>query len=287
MNDLFSNFKVLYLILIIISFPACTNLAPEPTITSTSTQAITLTTELTSTKTPTISPTFTPPSVAQSILPDSWSMYEFLVGDAFNQDLDQYKSMWQSIRENNSDDGIQTGFGPIKQTEMINGKLIHAEEIKKDGNYEIAIIHDNDTILSITCSSEKSTYWEYIIAFWTFDNHWVLEYYCEGVKDIILDGQSLNETNGYSDSFSPHLISGNLFFFFYKNNNVGFYYNDNDYLLDIDEIHYHYCCGIADYNPTFHDGWVSFNGIRGGEGEKFYEYNYRVSIFMGVIQLGE
>jgi hypothetical protein len=255
---------------------------PPPTLTATRTSTPT------QTSTPTYLSTFTPPPIATTLLPEGWRIDEYPTGQSFPPFMgdfhDKYSFDWNT--------GFRTGFGTGQHYAFINGQVIQAKEnLTTDSNNNITNINiivniENTPVFSVECDPKKTTFWERIISIWTFDNHWVLELFCAGRQDIILDGQSLNTTNGYSDSFSPYLISGKLFFFFKRYDKVGFYFDGSEYLLNYNDILYHYCCGIADFNPTFYKDQVHFSAVRGGIGDKYTDqYNYRYDVFMGILDL--
>ena len=67
--------------------------------------------------------------------------------------------------------------------------------------------------------------------------------------DIIWNGESLNELEGYQQSFGIHLLSGKLFYFFIRDDALGYYYDGAKYPLDYDRISYHACCSGGLANP--------------------------------------
>ena len=222
--------------------------------------------------TPTVIPTFTAPVLSNSELPTDWKIYESPLEfektpiDIFNIEGSSY---------------FQTGFGWSHSPKVIdfNGHELRVSDYDKD-NDVIEITIDQTAIISMECDNKQSIYGYNVISALAYDNHWIVEILCNDERNIILDGQFLNETNHYSNSFSPYFISGKLFFFFYRNKDVGYYYDGKEYLLNYEMILYHHCCGISELNPIFYKDQVRFFAVRGGNGE--YTYENRYEVIMGV-----
>lgn len=60
--------------------------------------------------------------------------------------------------------------------------------------------------------------------------------------DIYRDGVSLNETEGYDESFGFGIINGHPFYFFVRNGDYFYHYDGNDYALTYTHITHHMCC---------------------------------------------
>ena len=265
------GFTILAFLVFIIS--ACTGNVPTssvnitPTITAhinTTTPVVVASSTPFFTSVPTLTPTITWLSTASTILPPDWKLdgYQEVGSYSFYAPLyEKYWVFWDRPYVH------RTGYGwyPMPEYVELNGHKLRAIEIRKDQQITatISVSIDNAPVLSIVCDNRKSEFWANLIAYWAYDNHWLLEYYCNETEDIILDGVSLNWANGYSNSFSPYLVSGKLFFFFKRGNQVGFYYDGKEYLLDFDDISYAYCCGIAELNPEFYSNKLTFMGLRG------------------------
>jgi hypothetical protein len=243
-------------ILLSFSLAACNgqSLFATPTVSSSATP----------TATPTITPmpTFTPSPLADTTLPEGWRLDEYSTYDLNNRygfpgflhvlaekySFDKNSKYWS---------GYTFGLDPF----LVNGHLIEVtNNVPDEGDWEIIVESDGEVVYQKVCEREKETFWWNVIAFWTYDSHWVVEHLCEGRYDVILDGQSLNEVNGYIDSFSAYLVSEKLFFFFYRGEQTGFYYDGHEYLLNYDEILYHHCCFAAEANPIFYDNKLFFYG---------------------------
>ncbi len=83
--------------------------------------------------------------------------------------------------------------------------------------------------------------------------------------DIIWNGESLNELEGYQQSFGIHLLSGKLFYFFIRDDGLGYYYDGNEYLLEYDRISYHACCSGGLANPHGLEDSMVFFADRGDQ----------------------
>jgi hypothetical protein len=96
---------------------------------------------------------------------------------------------------------------------------------------------------------------------WSWDGHWVLE--AEG--DIIIDGDSLNDQHGYSESFGWQVIAGEPFYFFRQDDQVRMSYAGEM----VKGYHYarvvHYrCCEASIFNARGNRSMVWFYGLRDG-----------------------
>lgn len=69
--------------------------------------------------------------------------------------------------------------------------------------------------------------------------------------DIFQDGVSLNEREGYQESFGLHQFKGKAFYFFRRDDAYGYFYNGEEYPLGYATIAHHQCCSGAQMNPRF------------------------------------
>jgi hypothetical protein len=268
-------------LLLSFSLAACNgqSLFTTPTVTFTITPTITTTPTLTP------MPIFTPSALADTDLPQGWRLDEYATGSSFNIYKDT--GYYQMISEKYSfdfDSRYLAGFNYSLDPVLINGQLIQvANNVPDEGDREIIVKSDDNVVYYKVCHREEETFWWNLITFWTYEDHWVVEQLCEGKKDIIIDGQSLNDTKGYTDSFSGYLLSGKLFFFFYRGDQTGFNYDGKEYLLKYEIILYNYCCGISWANPEFYGDKVHFCATRGGDGSSDDIYTHRYDVVMGIL----
>ena len=166
----------------------------------------------------------------------------------------------------NWDEIHHTGWGyGWNEFVKINNQTLQVKAVSgTDQPRSIDIILNNTPYMSIECDNKNSTFWDNLIAFWGYDNHWVVEYICNGQLGIVLDGQYLNTTYGYSSSFASYLVSEKLFFFFKRGNSLGYYYDGVEYPLNFDDVSYDFCCMAADVNPEFYNDKLTFVGIQDG-----------------------
>jgi hypothetical protein len=111
---------------------------------------------------------------------------------------------------------------------------------------------------------------------WVYDNHWVLETAiitlirgsdnsidCSAQSQIIQDGVSLNEKNGYQESFGFQLMNSNPFYFFKKGARWGVSYDNQEIDLGYTRISHYECCSGSALNPRSAENMVSFFSQRG------------------------
>jgi hypothetical protein len=100
---------------------------------------------------------------------------------------------------------------------------------------------------------------------WTYDNHWVLEtnlYLPDNPYNgqIFVDGGSLNEQNGYEESFNFQTINGRPFYFFRRNGKVDAWFDGKEISLGYDDVPHYLCCSGSGLNPKPRQGAVLFFG---------------------------
>ncbi len=112
---------------------------------------------------------------------------------------------------------------------------------------------------------------------WTYSDHWIIEVAhvtlnllsnetpLEPVGQIIQDGESLNDHNGYDQAFGFQLIKRKPFFFFQQNGKIGISYDGKQSPLEYDQIPHYQCCSAAELNPRIAPNMVSFFAQRQGK----------------------
>lgn len=163
---------------------------------------------------------------------------------------------------------------------LSNGQLIQAEETPRATG-----LPDPSQVLDITITQNGNEIFEMqapvspIPAFrglWAVENHWIAEVavtlddssfrsFTKG--DIFMDGISLNETHGYTESFGFQLLHGKPFYFFEKFGRVGVSYDGRDISLGYDFVPHHRCCSAGELNPKMYENMVGFFAVRG---DKWY-----------------
>jgi putative hemolysin len=107
---------------------------------------------------------------------------------------------------------------------------------------------------------------------WTFDGHWVLETN-RFLTDTPFNGQifigeiSLNEQNGYDESFGFQTIGGRPFYFFRRDGKVDAWFDGTEIPLGYDDVPHYRCCSDATLNPRARQEAVLFFG---NKGEQWY-----------------
>ena len=110
---------------------------------------------------------------------------------------------------------------------------------------------------------------------WLFDDYWAIEirlggyYESELIKDIIVDGNSMNEKYGFDNSFRLHSINNLPLFFYERKGSYGFVYNFIEYPLNYSEIWYADCCAAIERNPRRYESYVWFDA-KIDEGDDYF-----------------
>jgi hypothetical protein len=104
---------------------------------------------------------------------------------------------------------------------------------------------------------------------WTYDGHWALEILFADqdtwAGQVFIDGELVNERQGYDEAFGFQLIAGKPFYFFNRDGQLGYAYDGQETLLDYDEIPHYRCCGEGSLNPLQAEQMVAFFGVQDGE----------------------
>jgi putative hemolysin len=100
---------------------------------------------------------------------------------------------------------------------------------------------------------------------WTYDDHWVLEtnLFLDDKPfngQVFVDGQSLNQQNGYQESFGFQTINDRPFYFFRRDGKVDAWFDGQEISLGYDDVPHYLCCGDSGLNPKARQGAVLFFG---------------------------
>jgi hypothetical protein len=107
---------------------------------------------------------------------------------------------------------------------------------------------------------------------WSYNGHWavvLLDAKKDGPNDfqmvsrLIQDGQDLNTTNGYEQSFQFALLNGHPFYFYQKTGKTGISFDGQEISKDYDEVPHYGCCSSALLNPRISMNMVWFFARRG------------------------
>ena len=101
---------------------------------------------------------------------------------------------------------------------------------------------------------------------WTYDGHWALEILFADqdtwAGQVFIDGELVNERQGYDEAFGLQLIAGRPFYFFNRDGQLGYAYGGQEILLDYDQIPHYNCCGESSLNPLQAEQMVAFFGVQ-------------------------
>lgn len=100
-----------------------------------------------------------------------------------------------------------------------------------------------------------------LVGLWTYDNHWVVEVIHANFDiwgEIIVDGVSLNEQQGYEETFGFQLIEGKPFYFNEQKGKVGISYDGKPIAAQYNQVPHYGCCSTGGHNPIHSENMVSF-----------------------------
>jgi hypothetical protein len=104
---------------------------------------------------------------------------------------------------------------------------------------------------------------------WTYGGHWALEILFADettwAGQVFIDGELVNEQEGYDEAFGFQLLAGEPFFFYVRENRVGYSYGGHETDLGYDEVPHYRCCSESTLNPVQAQNMVAFFAKRGGE----------------------
>ena len=159
---------------------------------------------------------------------------------------------------------------PLRFTVTINGDTLVASEDIQMCEYEgcINVTRNGEEIFRTDAGGISPI--EPLRGLWTYDDHWVLEtnLYLDETPfngQIFVDSESLNEQNGYEESFNFQTISGRPFYFFWRDGKVDAWYDGQEISLGYEDVPHYLCCGDSGLNPKARQGAVLFFGNNGDQ----------------------
>jgi len=161
---------------------------------------------------------------------------------------------------------------PLRFTVSLNGNNFIASQDIQPCEFQGCInVTRNGEEIFRTNAGEISPI-EPLRGLWTYDNHWVLEtnlFLADKPFNgqIFVDGESLNQQNGYQESFNFQTINGRPFYFFRRDGKVDAWFNGQEIYLGYDDVPHYLCCSDSGFNPKARQGAVLFFGIKG---DKWY-----------------
>ena len=162
--------------------------------------------------------------------------------------------------------------------------IAEVEELPADIRIEVML---NDKVIYSMPAGEVSPL-NALQGLWFYDGHWVVEVarvsysYDEQHKEnvwhslgqILRDGQDLNQSYDYQESFGFQLLNEKPFYFFSRDGEIGFSYDDEETNLGKGSIYHYGCCSAAELNPKPAKDMVSFFTQKEG-----YWYYVEIGIF--------
>ena len=157
---------------------------------------------------------------------------------------------------------------PLRFSVTINGDTVASSEDIQPCEFEgcINVTRNGEEIFRTNAGGISPI--EPLRGLWKYDNHWVLEtnlFLSDKPFNgqIIVDAESLNEQNGYEESFNFQTINGRPFYFFRRNGKVDAWFDGKEISLGYDDVPHYLCCGDSGLNPKARQGAVLFFGNKG------------------------
>ncbi|GAB4580609.1 MAG: hypothetical protein Fur0022_33510 [Anaerolineales bacterium] len=155
----------------------------------------------------------------------------------------------------------------MKASHLENGAIIQAELTYEPGITHIEITQDGKEIFTAKAPVMAN---DTFLGLWTLADHWWIEFMKLAETsfraftwgEIVQDGQSLNEINGYTESFGFQLMHGKPFYFFERDGQVGIVYDGQEIPLGYKRVLHHGCCSAASLNPMQYENMVGFFAVR-------------------------
>jgi len=101
---------------------------------------------------------------------------------------------------------------------------------------------------------------------WTYGDHWALEVLFSDpdnwVGRLYIDGELVNEQEGYEEAFGFQLLGGRPFFFYQREGSVGYSFDGRETDLGYDEVPHYRCCSESSLNPLQAENMVAFFALR-------------------------
>lgn len=254
---------------------------PQPTASATYPPA-SPTPELSSSEVPaTLSPASAALTMEEHALKRNTMVGEEVVSVPLDGDWEEIRAVHAEQREERFPREVYTGNSLQVGDKLIHWEYQYGTTPQPDGtvlqDIEIRIFENEDLLLTIPMGKAQpvSPVW----GFWAVDDSWYLETVAssekpkedpnvieiESVGDIYQDGESLNQREGYEESFGFQTIAGRPFYFYQRDGLLGYFFDGSEYPLGYEEIFHYGCCSGAAYNPQMAQRMVAFYGTKAGQ----------------------
>jgi putative hemolysin len=151
----------------------------------------------------------------------------------------------------------------LRFTATLDGDTLVAEQYSQSCNAEDCITVTRNGAETFRTDAGGVSPIPPLQGLWTYDDHWVLEtnLFLEDKPfngQILVDGTSLNQQNGYEESFNFQTIEGRPFYFFRRNGRVDSWFDGREIPLGYEDVPHYLCCGDSGFNPRARQGAVMF-----------------------------
>jgi hypothetical protein len=161
--------------------------------------------------------------------------------------------------------------------------------LSKDGKPAMQSVGDSDELLAVIVSSAENPLRQIAKVYrgdqeifsvdagmpspavplqglWTYDGHWALELVYSDqdlwIGRIYIDGELINDAQGYGEAFGFQLLDGKPFYFFTRNGTAGYSFDGKETDLGYEEVIHYRCCAESTLNPVQAQKMVAFFAAR-------------------------
>jgi hypothetical protein len=80
----------------------------------------------------------------------------------------------------------------------------------------------------------------------------------ETTGEVIIDGKSMNELYGYSESFGLQSLAGKLFYLYEKDGKIGLFLDGYHVATGFTSVPHYGCCSASAFNPRHYQNMIDF-----------------------------
>lgn len=171
----------------------------------------------------------------------------------FTMLIESASSGIQLVRKEGMEAGPQDSAGWRKGYPRYFGNSLISATLQRQGDQgTVKVFMDGNQIKQVDFNQAAPL--DGLYGLWTDENHW----YLEVADQVLIDGVSQNDRQGYSASFGFMFIHQRPFHLFVKEGRAGIYYDGQELVLPGDSVPHYACCSKAELNPQQRAGGVVF-----------------------------
>jgi len=184
----------------------------------------------------------------------------------------------KSLPDSSFFDDAQSGMSVQLRNEKLVALESFTDTVTSQGTFQkvsVQVSRAGEIIFSIPAGDSSPI--KPLRGLWAYSNHWALEIAqvtqiissqneisLDSFGQIVVDGEILNERNGYEEAFGFQLMNGKPFYFFKQDGQIGISYDNQEVSLGYAQVPHYECCSAGVLNPKSANNMVAFFGQRGG-----------------------